>query len=459
MKYCIFICLFIFNGYSQDLSYEKGIIIDSIPVNGSTEESFGLYLPSELKSDTASPIVFIFDPLARGRAGLIPFIEASEKYQLILVCSNNCRNMAFETNYGIADRWFKDVFSRFSIDPARLYLAGFSGGARLASTIAVLSGQFKAVVACGAAFSGNSQHLPVSGEQFYYAGLVGNRDMNYQELIKTGKWLDQFGLPNRIFIFEDDHRWPESQYISKAFDWFYLQDIKNKVVSDDDDFLKTYLSEQLGEAQILLDQGQILDAADHYEQLIKVLADHFTLDSIYNKAEELKKTKDYKKSLKLRDQIVSHETSWTTKLVSQVTEEMNTGGNQDGFKWWHKELAKLDENYVKSSNKDYQNMGKRLQQMLFAFIVENFDVSVADGNIKDATYLEQFSIEIWGNNPFVRFRLAEGFAILGEQEKAISHLGAAVDNGWENKEWILKTKAFKTLGNRPEFQLILKQLQ
>ena len=178
MKYCsLFICLFIFNGYSQDLSYEKGIIIDSIPINGSKEESFALYLPAEFKRDIASPIVFIFDPAARGRAGIMPFIEASEKYQLILVCSNNNRNMAFETNFEIADRWFKDVFSRFSVDPAKLYLAGFSGGARLASTIAVISGQFKAVVACGAAFSGNSRHMPVSGDQFYYAGLVGNRAM------------------------------------------------------------------------------------------------------------------------------------------------------------------------------------------------------------------------------------------------------------------------------------------
>ncbi len=367
--------------------------------------------------------------------------------------------MAFETNFEIADRWFKDVFSRFSVDPAKLYLAGFSGGARLASTIAVISGQFKAVVACGAAFSGNSRHMPVSGEQFYYAGLVGNRDMNYQELIKAGKWLDQFELPNRIFIFEDDHRWPGSQYISKAFDWFYLQDIKNNLIPNDDYFLETYLSEQLGEAQNLLDQDQILDAVDQYELLVKELANHFTLDSIDNKVEELKKTKDYKKSLKLRDQVASEEAVWTTKLVSQAIEEMEIGENQDGFKWWQKELAKLDEKYLKSENKDYQNMGKRLQQMLFAFIIENFDVSVADGKIKDTEYLEQFSIAIWGDNPFVRFRLAKGFADLREQEKALFHLRAAVDNGWDNKEWIVKTKAFEILNHRQEFQQILEQFQ
>ena len=461
MKYCIFICLlvFIFHGYSQNLTYKKGVIIDTIEVNNSNGESFALYLPEEFNSDVPSPIVFIFDPAARGRYGLIPFIEAADKYQMILVCSNSSRNMAYETNFSIADRWFKDIFSRFTIDPTKMYLAGFSGGARLASTIAVLSGQFKAVVGCGAAFSGNSGHWPVSGDQFYFAGLVGNQDMNYQEMIKAADWLDRIGMSNQIFIFEDDHRWPDAKYISKAFDWFYLLDIKKNLVSDDRNFLDRYLVDQLTEAQFLSNQSQVIEAVLQYERIIKDLDDYFTLDSLNVKVKELKNSKDYKKSLKSRKEIASEESAWTTKLISKVTEEMKKGESRDNFRWLQKELAKLDKEYVGSSRKDYQHLGRRLQQMLFAMVIENFETSVSKGNNKDAQYLAQLSVAIWGDEPWVRIRLAKGFAVLEEKDKALSHLQAAIDNGWDNKEWILKTKAFNILTDLKEFQLLLQDLQ
>ncbi len=201
-------------------------IIDSVPLQKYSSESYALYLPEAFDPSTPSSIVFIFDPAARGKSGIEPFVEASEKYQLILVCSNNSRNTAYEVNFAIAERWFEDIFSRFTIDQYQIFAAGFSGGSRLASSIGVMTGAFKGVVGCGAAFSANPGQTPYSSDHFYYTGMTGHLDMNYQEMKRAGQWLERIELPNRIFFFDGDHRWPEPELMVRAFDWFQLQDIK-----------------------------------------------------------------------------------------------------------------------------------------------------------------------------------------------------------------------------------------
>ena len=120
-------------------SYEKSVLIDSIPVSNAVEETFALYLPEAYDAQVLSPILFIFEPAGRGKVGINAFIEAAEAYNYILVCSNNARNGPYDRNFAIASRLFTHVFSRFNIKEKGIYLAGFSGGSRLASSIAALT--------------------------------------------------------------------------------------------------------------------------------------------------------------------------------------------------------------------------------------------------------------------------------------------------------------------------------
>ena len=113
---------------SQVDDFPIGEIVDSIAVSKTSNETFALYLPSNHKPNTLSPIVFIFDPAARGKIGIHPFIKAAEKYNYILICSNNSKNGPYDQNIKIASRLYDKVFSDFSINPKRVYTAGFSGG-------------------------------------------------------------------------------------------------------------------------------------------------------------------------------------------------------------------------------------------------------------------------------------------------------------------------------------------
>ncbi|MGB5226730.1 MAG: hypothetical protein WBN55_00600, partial [Eudoraea sp.] len=86
----------VFYPVNAQQAFEAGKLTDSIPVANTTNETFALYLPTSFVTSQASPILFIFEPAGRGRLGVETFIEASETYGHILVCSNNSRNGPYD---------------------------------------------------------------------------------------------------------------------------------------------------------------------------------------------------------------------------------------------------------------------------------------------------------------------------------------------------------------------------
>jgi poly(3-hydroxybutyrate) depolymerase len=65
------------------------------------------------------------------------FQAAAETYGYIIAASNNSRNGPYAVSQAAAQAMSTDVSRRFNIDPKRVYLAGMSGGARVATVIAL----------------------------------------------------------------------------------------------------------------------------------------------------------------------------------------------------------------------------------------------------------------------------------------------------------------------------------
>jgi hypothetical protein len=263
-------------------TYRKGVVIDSIRV-GNSSDTYTLYLPNSYDQNDLSAIVFIFDPGGRGRIGIQPFILAAEKYNYILVCSNNSKNGPYSTNFQISNRLFDSVFSIFNIDENQIYAAGFSGGSRLATTIAVLTNQLQGVIACGAGFSTEVSHVPLSKESFSYVGLVGERDMNYYEMFEVSEWLNRFQIDNELFTFDDEHKWPSEEQIAKAFDWLELQAYKRNIRNWNKTNTLQIFRSMVEIANSFHMKEDYLKSSWEYERLLRNFGSIYTLDSIQNK--------------------------------------------------------------------------------------------------------------------------------------------------------------------------------
>ncbi|WP_299315776.1 hypothetical protein [uncultured Aquimarina sp.] len=354
----LFICT---TTYAQ--TYDRGKVIDSILISEITKETFAMYLPKSFESGKKYPFVFIFDPGAEGKRGINQFIKASETYGYILVCSNNTRNGPYDRNFEITNRLFDFVYANFKIKQDQIYLAGFSGGSRLASAIAVLTNQVAGVIGCGAGFSLEQSHIPTT-QNFAYAGVCGDRDMNYQEMIRAKGYLQKLNFTNTLITFDGNHSWTPADQILRAFDWLEIQaHLKGIKRREAPEIYKSYLNvyDTALEAQ---KEGDLIIAVENYERAVTTYNSFYKLDSIVNTLNVILKSKVYKKLLKSVSNAFDREVILTRKFTTRLFEDYKNYDKID-FSWWEKELGelkKLDEKEDPQTKK----MLERLRFQIFA---------------------------------------------------------------------------------------------
>jgi hypothetical protein len=73
-----------------------GQVIERVLCAGSPGQSYALYLPSNYTPSRRWPILYAFDPGARGRIPVALYKDAAEKYGYIVAGSNNSQNFTNE---------------------------------------------------------------------------------------------------------------------------------------------------------------------------------------------------------------------------------------------------------------------------------------------------------------------------------------------------------------------------
>ena len=126
-----------------------GQLVERIVCRQDPEQSYALYLPSHYREGKKWPVILALDPGARGKFPVEAFREAAEEYGYILIGSNNSRNGPMDASGAALHAMWEDAFERYSLDVERIYLTGFSGGARMAGRFALLSKRVRAVILPG----------------------------------------------------------------------------------------------------------------------------------------------------------------------------------------------------------------------------------------------------------------------------------------------------------------------
>ncbi len=118
-------------------SLPAGQIIERVACGTDPAETYALYLPSRYSALKAWPIIYTFDPMARGKAPVALYKDIAEKYGPILAASNNSANFRPGESSKAAQAIWMDTHIRLQLDPRRIYTMGFSGGARVATSVAM----------------------------------------------------------------------------------------------------------------------------------------------------------------------------------------------------------------------------------------------------------------------------------------------------------------------------------
>ncbi len=366
MKKIIFgLCLFAVFFMSAQAPYEAGAITDSISIPDKGGENFSLYLPKSFKHDFLNSIVFIFEPMGRAPLGIEVFIEAAETYGHILVCSTAIKNGPYQRNFEITERLINHVFSEFNINENQIYLAGFSGGSRLASAIASLTNIAAGVIACGAGFT--TSHTP-STQKFDYVGICGNKDMNFMEMMSVRRYLQNIRFNNSLFTFDGNHRWPPQDQILKAFDWLSIEAHKKGFIKKPEKAIRNSYVNNLKFAKKAETQKNAIRAIEEYERVLSTYKAFYTLDSIATKIEVLKKGKATISAEKSRKIAFEKEKKYTEIVVSRFSEDFNSS-KKANVSWWKKQLTRIN-NEKGSADSEFDNMVERLRYKIYAMAYE-----------------------------------------------------------------------------------------
>lgn len=408
-------------------------------------------MPKSYEPSQPTPIIFIFEPMARGRTGIDPFIATADTYGYLLVCSNNTKNGPFEQNYPIIDRLFAKVFTSLKLDPKRVYTSGFSGGGRLASSIALKTNQIQGVVSCGAAFTVNSGGLPTT-QSFSYATIIGAQDMNYYELTFTHKYLTKTKLPYEVFTPDMNHRWPTRDQILMAFDWMQLEAYKNLLLPVDSEITKRIYNKYYHQAQIEVKDKRLLAAANEYRRILNNFKRYYQMDTIQEKLNNLEQSKAYKSERKKDESLLETELALTDELFDRFNTDINKKSYNPG--WWENRIEKLKKKLESDSYME-QTMYKRLLYKLFAHGIEtaNYDTSIK--NTEQKMFCYDICILIYPAYALPYIKQIENAVALGKSDLAIDYLEKLLNTGFDEKERILKNESIKTLENMDRFKKLM----
>jgi hypothetical protein len=218
----------------------KGQVVDEVPCQAVPSQTYSLYLPSTYTTDRAWPVIYVFDPGARGANAVERFRAAAEEYGYIVAASNNSRNG--RPNADAVVNMPADVAMRFHVDSRRMYTAGLSGGARVALGVA-LEGKVAGVFAASA---GYPDAAPRKALPFVLFATTGTEDFNHLELHTLDRALT---TPHRLEVFDGGHAWPPAEDMLEGVEWLDIQAMRSKLKPRDEMEIDRIFGKRLMQAE------------------------------------------------------------------------------------------------------------------------------------------------------------------------------------------------------------------
>jgi len=433
----------------------RGIIVDTVRCIAHPQISYAFFHPHGFPGRTKWPVLFVFDPAARGNLAVSHFRRAAETYGYIVIGSNDSKNFLPEHQLeDILNSLFSDVGTRFPVDSGRICTAGFSGGSRIASSVALKNRNISGVIACGAGFQRAADYTQI--RNFNYVGLVGERDMNYLEMYDLVNKLDSLGIVTELRTFSGGHVWPSSEMLQEAAGWLELQAMNKGIVQWDETFISYQYQKYKDEAVHLQQQGNLPESVRWYNYMMRDFPDRS--DTVRMTADSIRKTKAYLQSLKRFTKNRDWELEMQNNLFTAFRKQLMRGSLPDSSRiWWSDQVQRL-RRMEKAKEPEKQLIASRLLMMLDVACYETGQEYWQLKMYKTASLCFLLESLVEPDDGYIRFLLARAYALDNQPEEALRSLEKAVQLGYTNRHAIETEAAFAPLKADNRFTAILKQI-
>lgn len=443
--------------------FSSGVLVEKVVCQADPGQSYALYLPSAYQPSRKWPILVLFDPGARGALAVGAFQEAAETYGWVLAASNNSRNGPMRDSGLAARAIWVDILGRFPVDEKRVYAAGFSGGARVASIFPlVIEREIAGVIGCGAGLATGTK--PGELKAAAYFGLAGLADFNYGEMKRLDLLFDPSGVPHRFLFFEGRHDWPEPSTCARAVGWLEVMAMKGGLRPADKALAEAIIGRELDDAGLFEAAGRVFWAVDRLEAAERLAAGLADAPGAADRVARLKAHRDFGRFLSAEKKRDKREETYQAGLGSAfgaVEDDASGGGAAVRAVLRHMEVGFLKkEAKTKASVEDRSLASRMLFEFSYAAQARAAELYGRHDLVRSAACFDLAIAaceEGLAREKSLYFNRACVAALAGEKARALDFLAAAVDKGLSDVDLLESTKDLDAVRDTDRFREILEK--
>lgn len=438
-----------------------GKIVEKVVCAKAPTQSYAVYVPTNYSPARAWPILYAFDPGARGVLPVNRFQEAAEKYGWIVIGSNNSRNGSMQQSLDAWVAMWDDTHQRFSLDAKRIYLTGFSGGARTAIYFAKACRDCIAgVIAGGAGFPVGV--TPSSDLKFVLYGVAGYDDFNFPELRNLDGALAKVGVTHLIDSFDGRHEWPPPAMATFAVQWMEVLAMKTGRRQPDEKLISETWALQLARAKGLEDSQRLLDAYRVYagvaESFAGLSADTQIKD-LKERVQRFASQREVKDALRDERRQLEKQEELTQQINSLIAERV-AAPNPSVENRLSSLLSDLRTSSKAAADTGERRVARRvLEGMMIGLFETAMDQLQRQKRYADAARSFETATEINLDRPGAFYYLASAYALNGDKKKSLQALQKAIDKGFSDRDAVVSNAAFDSLHNDPAYLQLIEKLK
>lgn len=437
--------------------FPRGVIIERVVSQSDPQQSYALFLPSSYSPDKKWPVLYCFDPVARGNLPVKLFQEAAEKYGYIVAGSYNSRNGPVGTALEAMKAMWADTHARLSIDDRRVYVAGFSGGSRVATLFAsICQDCIKGVLGNGAGFH---PQVPIGDStRFWFFGTVGDEDYNYPELMELKVKLDKHDVPNRIVSFKGGHTWAPAELHMEAIEWLEIQGMRTGSRPRDENLINEVFIKRVEKARLFEKRNEMYPAFISYQALAADFRALKDISEVEKSAARLGATKEVKSFIKQERENIQQQQSLVREVVSLAKMLSDDNRRVSALQELRRRIGELKRRSEAVEDTAMGRLMRRTLNQVFAYFFEAGTIEPGKNHRLAITNLE-LAAEIKPDGAGVFYYLAGAYALQGEKRKALDALQKAVERGFNDAAQIESNKDMDSLRGERQYKMILENIK
>jgi hypothetical protein len=450
----------------------RGNVVPSVTCGDDPTESYALYLPPNYSRDRAWPIIYAFDPFARGKEAVEVYKDAAEKYGYIVVGSNNSKNGPSAAQLGAAQAVWLDTHRRFVINKDRVYTTGLSGGARVATMFALYcySCAVAGVIAHGAGYPTGQNPKAPANDHFNYYAIVGDRDLNYPEIIELRKKDDEAGASFKVRVYPGPHQWAPPGIVAEAVEWLELKAIEAGKENADPAFVHRVFENTEAEAAQAGQHGDVLNQYFAVRSLVEDFKGLEDTSVFQNQLRELKNSKAFKAALRNQQREIEEQTELTAVASSELAQfganpdlQLDPGGQVSSANAQlglgrHISLVMADlRRRANSKGADHLVCERAFSQLYIQGMEAGTD-ALREGRVSQAAAYFELMTEAVPDQAWPPLMLAEAHVRAGDKKAALKAVAMAIEHGLKHAQSLTSDPELEPLASDPQFQRMVRSL-